>query len=341
MRQGEIVMKRFQKRKANLLLTVATSMLLMAGCSTPKETTAKNNSDEPYKIGVIQLVEHQSLDAIYQGIVDEFADNGYVDGENISIDYKNGQGDQSNLKTISQQFVNDDKDVILGIATGAAQAAASETDSIPIVAASVTDLVSAALVESNEAPGGNVTGVSDMTPVTEQLDILLKLVPDAKTIGLAYCSSEVNSEVQAKIAKEYIESKGLTCVPTTIVTTNDITQSLQSIVDKVDAIYIPVDNTFASAMPTVMNVCEEQKIPIVVGAAAMVEEGALASVAFDYYDAGRQSGKMAIKILKGADPAVTPVELVEETHIYLNKTYADKIGITIPEDLLNSAAEVY
>lgn len=338
-------MMRLEFGKMGNFFAVALSVALLAGCTAPnnssEKTTAAQSASEPIKIGIIQLVEHQSLDAIYQGIMDEFAENGYVDGKNITVDYQNGQGDQSNLKTISQRFVNNQEDLIIAIATGAAQAAAAETDSIPIVASSVTDMVSAALVESNDAPGGNVTGVSDMTPVKEQLDILLQLVPDAKNIGLAYCSSEVNSEVQANLAKEYIESKGLTCVPTTVVSVNDIPQALESIADKVDALYIPVDNTFASAMPSVMGVCEPQKLPVVVGAAAMVEEGALASVAFDYYDAGRQSAKMAIEILNGAEPAATPVELVKDTHVYLNKTYAEKIGITIPEEMLKNAAEVY
>ena len=337
-------MKKLVFGKKGCFLAMALSAALLAGCASKgaePEASAAEGNQEPIKIGVIQLVEHQSLDAIYQGIVDELADNGYVDGQNIVIDYQNGQGDQSNLKTISQRFVNNKEDLIIAIATGAAQAVAAETDSIPIIASSVTDLVSAALVESNDAPGGNVTGVSDMPPVTEQIDIMLQLVPNAKNIGLAYCSSEVNSEVQANIAKEYIESKGLTCVPTTIVSVNDIPQALESIADKVDALFIPVDNTFASAMPSVMGVCEPHKLPVCVGAAAMVEEGALATVAFDYYDAGRQSAKMAIEVLKGADPATTPVEMVETTYIYLNKTYADTVGIEIPEALLQKAAKVY
>lgn len=335
---------RKMRKITGIVLATALAACAVTACtqSNAQELpTEDQNAAAPLKIGIIQLVEHQSLDDIYQGIMDEFADEGYIDGENIVVDYQNGQGDQSNLKTISQRFVNNEEDLIIAIATGAAQAAASETQDIPIVASSVTDMVSAALVESNEAPGQNVTGVSDMTPVKEQIDILLQLVPNAKNIGLAYCSSEVNSEVQAKIAQDYITSLGLTCVPVTAVSTNDITQALDSIADKVDALYIPVDNTFASAMPSVMNVCAPRKLPVITGAAAMVEEGALASVAFDYYDAGRQSAKMAVRILEGADPATTPVELVENTHVYLNKTYADEIGTPIPQELLEQAAEVY
>ncbi len=333
------------KKNVMKLTAAVCAFALLAGC-TAKES--KNLSDgnetksvEPINIGIIQLVEHQSLDDIYRGIVDELAEEGYVDGENISIDYQNGQGDQSNLKTISQRFVNNKDDLIIAIATGAAQSAAAETTEIPIIASSITDMVGAGLVESNEAPGGNVTGVSDVTPVSQQLDILLQLVPDAKTIGIAYCSSEPNSDFQIKLAKDYLDSKNLKYEEATVVTVNDITQVVSSLAERVDAIYIPVDNTMASAMPSVMKACEERKMPVVVGAAAMVEEGALATVAFDYYDAGRQSAQMAVRILKGGEPASTPIETVEETYLYLNKTYADQIGVTIPQELLDSAREVY
>lgn len=328
-----------------VVLSLATLVLSGTACSSQANAEGdKQNAGAaaaPIKIGISQQLEHQSLDDIHRGIVDAFQEKGYIDGDTIVIDYQNAQNDQSNLKTISQRFVNNESDIIIAIGTGPAQSAAIETQDIPIVAAAVTDMVSAELVNSIDIPGGNITGISDITPIQEQLDLLVKLSPDAKKIGLAYCSSEINSEVQAKLAKEYIESLGLECITATVVSTNDILQNLSALAEKVDALYIPVDNTLASAMPTVMSLCEPKKLPVIVGAAPMAQEGALGSVAFDYYDVGRQSGEMAIRILNGEDPAVTPVETVKETGLYLNKSYADTIGISIPDELLDKAKQIY
>ena len=334
--------------KAASVAVCATLAVSLSACSSnpassvsSQSVSSETNSSEKLKVGIIQFIEHQSLDDIYKGIIDGLSEEGFVDGQNIEIDYLNGQGDQSNLKTISQRFVNNNSDLIIAIATPAAQAAASETTDIPILAASVTDMEGSSLVESNEAPGGNITGVSDLTPVIQQIDLLLKLKPDAQNIGLAYCSNEVNSEIQINMAKEYLDSLGKEYTVATAVTTNDIAQTLSVLTEKVDALYIPVDNTFASSMPTVMDACSQNKLPVVVGALAMVEEGALASCGFDYYDCGVQSGKMAAKLLNGADPATTPVEFISETYTGINKTYADEIGITIPEEVLKNAKEVY
>lgn len=319
-----------------ILLFILSTIFI--GCSAKKTLSSTNT---PIKIGVVQLLEHQSLDEIYEGILDELSENGYQDGKNIEIDYRNGQGEQSNLKTINQIFVNNQSDIIIAIATGAALSAAAETSTIPVVATAVTDLEATSLVESNENPGGNVTGVSDMTVIKDQIDILLELSPDAKTIGITYCSSEMNSEIQSDIAQKYIKSLGLACIVSTVATTNDMVQTIDSLTDKVDAVYIPSDNTLSSTMPTVMAICEPKKIPVIASASGMVKDGALAAVALDYYSIGRQTGKMVIRILKGDSPATTPVETVEGTKLYINKTYADSISLIIPKELLDKAAEIY
>ena len=329
----------------SILSGLLTGALFLSGCAQQETSTSQSSDGQEQesviKIGIIQQVEHQSLDDIYQGIVDGLEQEGYIDGENIEINYLNGQGNQANLKTISQQLVNDGSNLIIGIATGAAQSAASETQDIPILAAAITDLQAAALVDSNEAPGGNVTGISDMTPISEQLDLLFQLAPDTQTVGLAYCSNEPNSAVQIEAAKEYLEEKGISYEEVTAINTNDIAQALTSLVDRVDAVYIPVDNTFASAMPTVMNICGQKNLPVITGAAAMVEEGALGTVAFDYYDVGLQCAQMAIRLFNGGDPATMPVEFVKDTKLTLNKTYAEQIGITIPDTLLEEASAVF
>lgn len=328
------------KNKFQNLCILGLAAAVFAGCSA-NAASEKVTTEDVFKIGVVQYVEHQSLDDIYKGIVDELKANGYEDGINIEIDYQNGQGDQSNLKTISSKFVNDNSDLIIAIATPAAQTVASETSEIPIIGASITDMVSAGLVENPENPGGNITGISDMAPVEEQIDILLQLVPDAKSIGISYCTNEVNSEVQVNKAIEYLKSKGIEPVITTVTNSNDVLQAISSLAGKVDGLYIPVDNTMASAMPTISSVCTENKLPIITGAAVMVEQGAVATSSFDYYDSGKQAGKMAIRILEGENPANMPVEFTEETKIYVNKTFADSIGIEVPENLIKSAYEVY
>ena len=329
------------KKRIMKLLSLGMVGVFFAGCSASAASDVSKEKDDTLKVGIVQYVEHQSLDDIYRGIVDELTAEGYEDGINIEIDYQNGQGDQSNLKTISSKFVNENSDVIVAIATPAAQAVASETTEIPIIGAAITDMVSAGLVEDIKQPGGNVTGVSDMAPVEEQIDILMQFVPNAKKIGIAYCTNEVNSEVQVKTACDYLESKGIETVITTVTNSNDVLQAISTLAEKVDGLYIPVDNTMASAMPTISTICEENKLPIVTGAAAMVEQGALATSAFDYYDTGKQVGKMAARILEGENPKDMPVEFSKDNKIYINKTFADIIGIEIPKNLMEEAYEIY
>ncbi|HRY21591.1 MAG TPA: ABC transporter substrate-binding protein, partial [Flexilinea sp.] len=255
--------------------------------------------DAPIKIGVLQLVEHAALDAAYQGFVDALKEAGFEDGVNIEIDYQNAQADQSNLMTISERFVKNNVDLILAIATPAAQAVASATTTIPILFTAVTDPVAARLVESNEKPGLNVTGTTDAGPIDKQFALMKELFPDLKTIGIIYNSSEVNSEVQAKQAEEIAKEMGWEVKFGTITSVNDIEQVANSLAEKVDGFYAPTDNTIASAMPNLVKVAEEKKLPILGSEPGMVEGGALMTVGIDYYKLGQQTGKMAVKILKG------------------------------------------
>ena len=308
-----------------LLCLAAIGLLPLAGCSNGKETI---------KIGVIQLVEHPALDASYQGFVDALADAGYVDGENISIDFQNGQGEQANCQTIATQFANEDMDMILSIATPAAQAAANAIKDIPIMITAVTDPADAKLVESNEHPGGNVTGTSDLTPVREQFDLMVRLLPAVKTVAILYTSSETNSVFQANMAKEAAAALGLEVVEATVSASNEIQQVVESVMDSVDAIYIPTDNTFANAMATVTMVTEPAQMPVIVGEEGMVDNGGLATIGINYYNLGYQTGEMAVRVLKdGADPADMPIEYLEDVSVTINTEIADSIGVEIPEDL--------
>jgi putative ABC transport system substrate-binding protein len=314
-----------------LFVVILFCVLIISGCSIG---STGGTDKETYSIGIIQLVEHVALDSAREGFIDALKDNGYVDGQNITIDVQNAQGDQSNLSTISDRFVSNKADLILGIATPAVQSIAGKTSKIPILGTAVTDYVVAKLADSNEAPGGNVSGTTDMNPVKEQIDLLVKLVPDAKTVGVLYNSSEDNSILQAKMAKEAVETIGISYVEVTVTNTNEVQQATQSIVDKCDAIYIPTDNTFASSMPVVHGVTSQSKTPVICGESGMVKSGGLATLGINYYDLGYQTGLMAIKILKGeAEPSSMPIESASGFDFAINGKVADEIGIEIPDDL--------
>lgn len=314
-----------------ILVLIASLAAMGAGCAGEEEAPP---AEEMASIGIIQYVEHVALDSAREGFVAALADNGYVDGENIAIDVQNAQADQSNLATISDRFVSNNVDLVLAIATPATQAIAGKTTEIPILGTAVTDYEVARLVDSNEAPGGNVSGTTDMNPIAEQIDLLTKLVPTAKTVGVLYTSSEDNSVLQAAIAKEAIEKAGLSYVEVTVTNSNDVQQAAQSIVGQCDAIYIPTDNVFASAMPVVHGVTSSSKTPVICGESGMVLNGGLATLGINYYDLGYQTGLMAVKILKGeAEPATMPIEASTAFDFAINGTVAEEIGLEIPAEL--------
>ncbi len=317
-----------------------------AGSSAPAASSASAagngaasaSSQKQIKIGVIQLVEHPALDAAYKGFVDGLKKEGYEDGKNIKISYENAQGEQANCQTIANKLVNEKSDLILAIATPAAQAVANTTKDIPILVTAVTDPASSKLVASNEAPGGNVTGTSDLTPVDEQIKLLKQILPNAKKVGLLYCSSEANSKFQIDIAKKSITAQGMESVEATVSNSNEIQQVTQSLAGKVDAIYIPTDNMLAAGMATVSMVTQPAKIPVIVGESGMIKNGGLATYGINYYDLGLLTAKQAVKILKdGAKPATMPIEYSKNCDLTLSTDVAAKIGITFPQELLDKA----
>lgn len=289
---------------------------------------------EVIQLGVIQLTEHVALDAAYEGFVAGLKEAGYEEGKNITIDYNNAQGDQSNCTTIAQKLVNEQVKLILAIATPAAQACAAQTSDIPIVITAVTDPATSGLVEKNDAPGKNVTGTSDLTPVKEQISLLTKLLPEAKKVAVLYCSSEDNSIFQADIAKKEIEAAGLEYVEATVSNTNEITSVVESLIGKADAIYAPTDNMIAEGMAAVASIANENKLPCIVGEEGMVENGGLATYGIDYYNLGKQTAAMAVKILKGeAAPESMPIEYLTDCTLKVNEDAAKQLGIEIPADL--------
>jgi putative ABC transport system substrate-binding protein len=298
-------------------------------------------SAQEYNIAISQFVEHPSLDKAREGFIDGLAESGYIDGENININTQNAQADFSTAQTIAQRFKQNNSDLILAIATPSAQAAANVVKDIPILITAVTDPVEAGVVESMERPGRNVTGTTDMNPVGRQLELIREFIPDLSNLGILYNPGEVNSVVQVDIAKEKAEEMGVTIYEGTVSNSSEVSLAVSSLVDKVDAIYVPTDNIIVSALPTVLQNANAKNIPVFASENNSVEQGAIATVGIDYYELGKQTGKMAARILEGADPAETPVESSKELKLYINKTAADNINLEVPADLLENADQIF
>lgn len=317
----------------------ASSIASTAASSASASQAASAAAGKTFKIGVVQLVEHPALDAAYKGFVDGLKEAGYVDGQNIKLDYQNAQGEQANCQTIATKLVNDKSDLILAIATPAAQAVANATKDIPVLVTAVTDPAASKLVASNTAPGGNVTGTSDLTPVEEQIKLLKQILPNAKKIALLYNSSESNSKIQADLARKAAGSLGIETVDATVSNSNEIQQVTQSVVGKVDAVYAPTDNMIAAGMATVAMVTQAAKLPVIVGESGMLSKGGLATYGINYYDLGKMTAVQAVKILKdGTKPASMPIEYSKQVDLTLNKDVAAKIGVTFPQELLDKVA---
>ena len=325
--------------KRTLALLMASALMLsLAGCSQTGGSSSSGEA-ETLRIGIIQPMEHESLDAAREGFVQALADHGYTDGDTIVLDYQNAQGDSSALLTISQRFVGDDCDLVLAIGTGAAQSIASQTSEIPVLITAVTDPVDAGLVQSSEAPGTNVTGTNDMNPIREQLELIPEILPDAQTVGLLYTSSEDNSILQIEEAKAILEEMNLDYVEQTVTGSNDVQQAVQSIVTRCDAIYIPTDNTFASAMPLVGSVVMESGTPVICGATGMVEAGGLITLGLNYYNLGYQTGEMAAQVLEGADPASMPVQSQNQYDYVVNEEMLSALGMELPQSQLEKMGD--
>ena len=316
---------------------LAMTAMLLAVSMTACASNPSDSGEQKLRIGIIQPAEHAALDSAREGFVDALADHGYVDGETIEIDYQNAQGDSSALLTISQRFVGDDCDLVLAIGTGAAQSIASQTSEIPVLITAVTDPVDAGLVQSNEAPGTNITGTNDMNPIREQMELIREFLPDVQTVGLLYTSSEDNSVLQIQEVKAVLEEMNVGYVEQTVTGSNDVQQAVQSILGKCDALYIPTDNTLAASAALVGSAAQTAKIPVFWGEGNCVAERGLASLGLDYYNLGRQTGEMAVEVLEGADPAVMPIQSQSDYSYTISKSMAEEIGIEIPEHLLEFA----
>ena len=321
------------KRFLAAVVAVTTALALTAcGSSSTNTTTddksAESTDDTTYKIGVLQLTQHAALDKTNEGFIAALDESGIK----YEVDQQNASGEQSACQTIAEKLVNDGNDLIYAIATPAAQAVAGVTSEIPIVLSAVTDPAESGLVASNDAPGGNVTGTSDLTPVKEQIELLKQILPDAKTVGILFCSSESNSEIQAAMAREACEANGLEHIDFTVSSSNEIQTVVESMVGKVDVIYAPTDNTIAAGMPTVSMIATDNGLPIICGEQGMVDAGGLATYGIDYYQLGYMAGQMAVEILRdGADPATMPIGYLsaDQCELSVNDETAAALGIDV------------
>lgn len=295
---------------------------------------------EAITVGINQLVEHPSLDASREGFIESFLENGYTEGETVIFDIQNAQGDQGTATSIANKFVTDGVDLILAIATPAAQATAQAVDEIPVLFTAVTEPQEAGLVDSWEEPGKNVTGTSDLNPVEGQISLIPKIAPDAKTIGIVYSSGEVNSQVQVDHAQEAAEKMDLELELVAISNKSEVLQAAESLVGKVDALYVPTDNAVVDALESMIQIAEQEQLPLIVGEGDSVERGGLATLGIDYHLLGYQTGEMAMRILDGEDPATMPVETQEVVKLIVNIGAAERMGVELPEDLIDEADEV-
>lgn len=293
------------------------------------------------KVGIVQIMEHPSLNTIRESMIDELAELGFAEHERIIIDYQDAQGDQTNLKTICQKFANHEYDLIVAIATPSAQAAAGETTTIPVLFSACTDPVGSGLVDSLEKPGKNVSGTSDAVSAEQIMELAMQITPDIKKIGALYNSSETNSVSVINDLKAYADRNGMTVIDATVTNSSEVQQAVQSLVGKVDAVFSPIDNTVASAMPVVAQVTRKAKIPMYVGADSMVKEGGLATYGVNYVTLGRETARMAAEILGGKKVGDLPVVMITDFEIYLNLETAEAIGVTIPDGVLEEAVEIF
>lgn len=295
---------------------------------------------EKVSVAVTAIVEHPALDAVRDGVRDELAANGYKAGENLTFTYESAQGNPATAAQIARKFIGDRPDVIVAIATPSAQAAVAATSDIPVVFTAVTDPLAAKLVGNYEKPGGNVTGLSDMSPIAQHLDLIREITPDAKRIGVAYNPGEANAVSLVDLLKSEAPGKGMSIVTASAPKSSDVLAAARSLVGKVDAIYVPTDNTIVTALESVIKVGIDNGIPVYSGDTDSVNRGTIAALGFNYYDIGRQTGQVVLRILKGEKPGDIPVRIAEGTDLFVNPAAAKKMGVSIPEPVTARATKV-
>lgn len=292
-------------------------------------------------VAITQIVEHPALDACRNGVKDELAEQGFVEGKNLKWSFESAQGAPATAAQIAKKFAGESPDVVVGIATPSAQALASSARDIPLVFSAVTDPVGAKLVKSmDHANGGNITGVSDLSPIDSHMALVKSIVPSATRLGVIYNPGESNSATLVELVKKHAPSHGMTVVEAGAPKSSDVLAAARSLIGKVDAIYVPTDNTVVSAFEAVVKVATESKIPVIAADTDTVKRGAIAAQGFNYYDLGRQTGKMVVAILNGKNAGDIQPEGVSKTELYVNPEAAKDMGVTLSDEMIKSAKEV-
>ncbi|EGR1449187.1 ABC transporter substrate-binding protein [Vibrio cholerae] len=311
---------------------IATAVLAGAALLSSQSIMAKTA-----KVAVSQIVEHPALDATRQGLLDGLKAKGYEEGKNLEFDYKTAQGNPAIAVQIARQFVGENPDVLVGIATPTAQALVSATKTIPIVFTAVTDPVGAKLVKQLEQPGKNVTGLSDLSPVEQHVELIKEILPNVKSIGVVYNPGEANAVSLMELLKLSAAKHGIKLVEATALKSADVQSATQAIAEKSDVIYALIDNTVASAIEGMIVAANQAKTPVFGAATSYVERGAIASLGFDYYQIGVQTADYVAAILEGKEPGSLDVQVAKGSDLVINKTAAEQLGITIPEAVLARA----
>ena len=305
--------------KKSLLAFIASLAIIVAGC----QRTEDNNILD---IGILSIMDHNSLNDAEQGFIDGMTALGYEEGVDVTYHRMNAQGQQANLYPMAGQLLKN-AELVLGIGTPTIQALAVTEEEKPLLFTAVTDPISAGLAESLSASGRNVTGTSDQMPVEKQVELLISIKPEAEKVGIIYNTGEVNSQIQAEQAKEAILAAGKTPVIRTVTSTNDVQQALNSVMSDVKLLYVPTDNIMAGAASTVGAVSEQYQVPVVAGSIDQIEDGGLATYSLNYYELGRQTAEMAVRVIEGEDPSTMPIEQAKELELFVNEDMAEALGI--------------
>ena len=320
-------------KKLVLLSTIVVSMFLLLGCANGNSLSQENMVN----IGISQIASHPALDLAREGFIEALNSKGFKEGENLNLEIQNAEGDIATSQMISSSFISTSKDLIFAIGTPAAQSAFNSTQDIPIITTAVTDAVEAGLVKSKDKSGTNVAGTSDAVPIDKQLKLIQEIVKDVKTIGVLYNTSEVNSEIQINNLKELAEASQIEVIAKGVTSVNDISQALDSILDKVDVLYTPADNMVASSMAIIASKALEKNIPVVGAEEAHVKGGALITEGINYKKLGFEAGLMAVEVLEGKDIKELSIKTLEETELVINEDTHQKLSINIDEDIMERA----
>lgn len=318
-------------------------MLATAGCSAPSANQTSSPASEQTStkvVAVTQIVEHPSLNATRDGLKQELATAGYQVNKNLKWQWESAQGNTATAVQIARNFAGEKPDVIVAISTPSAQAIVSAASNIPVIFTAVTDPVGAKLVTNQEKPGGWVTGVSALVPIGKHLDLIAKITPQAKRIGAIYNAGEANSVTLIDLLKQEATTRGMTIVEATVAGSSEVATAARSLVSRSDAIYIPTDNTVASALESVIQIGINNKLPVYAADNDSVAKGAIASLSFNYYDVGRQTAQIVMRVFKGEKPGEIAVESPTKLELHVNPKSAQAMGVKIPESVVSEAAKV-